>query len=55
MARIHVGWYSPHDQMFPNQSFSSIPVEVCSGVTDTRKVDTGYGGDNNMYGFSFVE
>ena len=41
-----MSWYSSHDEMFPNQSFSSIPVEVYSGVTNTRKVDTGWSGDN---------
>jgi len=28
--------------MFPNKSFSSIPVEVYSGVTNTRKMNTGW-------------
>ena len=31
---------SPGSEVLPDESLSSVPVEVGGGVTDTRKVDT---------------
>ena len=38
---IHESGDSPGSKVLPDESLSSLPVEVGGGVTDTRKVDTG--------------
>ena len=37
---IHESGDSPGSEVLPEESLSSVPVEVGGGVTDTRKVDT---------------
>ena len=39
-AWIHESGDSPGSEVFPDESLSSVPVEIGGGVTDTRKVDT---------------
>lgn len=40
--RIHVSWDASCSQMFPNKSFSTVPVKTLCSVSDAWKMNTRY-------------